>query len=177
MDFTNEMTKAVSSDDENHLRGTTLIVRCLRKTASEQIKKNPKWRTSNINCHSIARLISIFLEECRLVDGYLMGLHVNEEEKIFQLQHTCHSWIETPDKSIIDPYPMGLSSIGSVIIVPQNLPTYRCHGYNLYKETSEVKNHFDESVSWQSARSLKRLLRKNCPDEMIHSEAKYLSQL
>jgi hypothetical protein len=177
MNFANEMTNAVSSEDENHLITITLIARCLRIAHSEQKKKNPHWKHLIINCHSISRLISLFLTECRLVDGYLIGLQIDEGEGFFKVQHTCHSWIETPDKNIIDPYPMGIVSIGTAIVVPRELPNYQAHGYNLYREHPEVRDHFDERKSWKSALSFRRILQKNCSEEMIKRESNFLAQI
>jgi len=135
-----------------------------------------KWKMPIADCHSVARLLSIFIKDCAVVDGYLFGLGTVSENEL-GLQTTCHSWIVTPDKAIIDPWPMGIVIPGSAILVPTQQNIYCAHGSNLYHESSEVRNNFDVTDAWKRARTHKRILKKYCTAEIVDAEVDFLQKL
>lgn len=71
-----------------------------------------------MECHSISRLMSLVFKELTLVDGILIGLDLLPEENKVTVVHTHHSWLRTPDGAIIDPYPMGIISPTSALLIP-----------------------------------------------------------
>ena len=159
MYFSTQMSSSVSEGDHDLLYLTTLIMNCLEKSA-HQVQNNTtykKWHLPPINCHSASRLVSLFAEELTLVDGFLLGLRANDDDTLM-LQQTQHSWLVTPDKAIIDPWPMGIISPGNAILIPTVENDFVAHGSNLYYEDSSVREAFDSRKSWESAFTFKRIL-------------------
>jgi hypothetical protein len=128
---------------------------------------NQKWNVHDVDCHSLARLLSLIFPECKLVDGSLIGLKKGEEVEQFYIYRTDHSWIITPDSAIIDPYPMGIMPVGSVLLVPTVENSYNVHGSNRYEANPEIRSNFDVTDSWRRARSHLRTIRKYRTDEMV----------
>jgi len=132
-----------------------------------QREYNQKWSVHNVDCHSLARLLSLIFPECKLVDGSLIGLKKDKETKKFYICRINHSWIVTPDGAIIDPYPMGIMPVGSVLLVPTIENSYNAHGSNLYEVNPEIRSNFDVTDSWRRTISHLRTIRKYRTDEMV----------
>ena len=101
-------------------------------------------------CHEMPRAMSIIFPELKLVDGFYHGL-----EKVgdgFKLFLTEHSWLETPDGSIIDPYPVQAIS-GSQVILIATKGIYACCGAVMY-QPNEVGKKFHDCSSRRRARRL-----------------------
>ncbi len=165
MYFVNENLRAVTQNDTKLLYEVCIMLRTLCFIGGRKTKFNPKWSLVQLECHSIARLTSLIFKELRLIDGILLGLGLSEEKDKITVQYTYHSWLITPDGAIIDPYPMGLISTNSAVLIPTNNTRYSIHAGNLYREDSGVKNHFNVEQSWEKARSCIRTLRKHAKDE------------
>jgi hypothetical protein len=58
----------------------------------------------SFECHSIARAISMYIPELKLINGVYLGLEWKKPEsdkQVFSLTTCQHSWLLTPDGSII----------------------------------------------------------------------------
>lgn len=162
MFFSTSMTLSVSEGDRGLLYYTSLIMGCLEKSAHEitTSNKHVDWRFPTINCHSVARLVSTFSKELKLIDGFVYGVSQRENGE-FILQKTRHSWLKTTDEAIIDPWPMGVVSPGNALLVPTQKNVYNIHGSNLYKEDKLAREGFSVRKSWDTAFALKRILRQH----------------
>lgn len=176
MHFSTIMTKSISRRDERLLLEASLILRCLSFTGQKLRSEIENWILPKADCHSVARLLSMFMKDCEVVDGYLFGLG-NISENELGLQTTFHSWLVTPDKAIIDPWPMGIVIPGSAILVPTQQNVYCAHGSNLYHKSQEVLKEFDVSDAWRRARTHKRILKKYCTAEIVDAEVDFLQKL
>lgn len=177
MHFANAMTRATTAQDRQLLEEVTFglrslfIIGILKREAG-----NKKWKVRTVDCHAIARMLSIVLSECTLVDGLLYGLRPVGNGK-WSMFDTCHSWLVTPDGAIIDPYPMGIIAAGSALLIPTQSTSYSPHGSNLYEENPEVKEHFDVDDSWKRARSYVRILHKNMNAHLERTCTNYITDL
>jgi hypothetical protein len=164
--FTNITTKSVSEKDFCLMRNAVITLRVLLSINMKMVVTNKNWKYPGFDCHSVARFMSIIMTNCRLIDGYIIGL--NKEGDKYVSVTTNHSWITTPDNAIIDPYPMGVISTGSVILMPSNENIYNVHGSNLYvPDPVASRSRFSESDSWKNAFSYKRTIKKYSDDTMI----------
>ncbi len=160
MYFRSANTQAVTQQDEDLYMEVCIIIRTLFVIRDRQKITNSKWTLNPMECHSISRLISLIFKKLNLVDGYLIGLDLVPGENKVKLVHTNHSWLCTPDNAIIDPYPMGIISKTSALLLPTSGTIYCPHGGNLYHERNDVRNHFDVPKCWRNARSSLRSLKK-----------------
>jgi len=177
MIFTNANTIGTTEEDQGLLRQVTIALQCLFKITITQRECTKKWNVHNVDCHSLARLLSLIFSECKLVDGSLIGLKKGEGVEQFYLYRTNHSWIVTPDGAIIDPYPMGITPVGSVLLVPTIENSYNAHGSNLYEANPGIRLNFDVTDSWRRARSHLRTIRKYRTDEMVMRFAHSISEV
>lgn len=173
MYFVNENTRAVTDGDIELLHQVCIMLRALCFTGGVKVKTDPKWKIVQMECHSISRFLSLVFKELTLVDGILIGLDLLPEENKVTVANTNHSWLRTPDGAIIDPYPMGLISTTSALLIPTSQTRYCIHGGNLYHENLSVREHFDVAQCWRNARSclraFKRHARKEDLQEIIKS--------
>lgn len=173
MYFINENTKAVTDEDITLLHQVCIMLRTLCFMKGQKVKTNPEWKTVRVECHSVSRLMSLVFKELTLVDGILIGLDFIPTENKVTLAHTHHSWLRTPDGAIIDPYPMGLISTTSALLIPTSETRYCVHGGNLYHENPSIREHFNVAQCWRNAssclRSLKKHSRKEDMNEIIAS--------
>lgn len=160
MYFDNANKHAVTKQDENHLMQVCTILRTLCFIGGRQKTLDSRWDLRQIECHSISRLVSLIFKDLTLVDGYLIGLELVPGTRQVRIVRTNHSWLHTPDGAIIDPYPMGIISTTSALLLPKTGTVYCAHGGNLYHEETEVRNHFNVSKCWKNARSCLRSLKK-----------------
>lgn len=170
------MTRSVSSKDEELLLEASLIVRCLSLTGHSVKSSNQNWNLPVVDYHSISRLLSTFMKDCRLVDGYLIGI-VTSSERELSLQTTYHSWLTTPDNAIIDPWPMGIVSPGGAILIPTQKHTYNAHGSNLYYPDNNVREKFDVKNAWARAQTCRRILKNHCTEEIVGEAVDFISNL
>lgn len=161
MYFINENTKATTKQDQDILLQVCILLRTSCFLIGQQKKLNPKWDLIRMECHSVARFVSLIMKELTLIDGFIIGLHIKEGETKVSIAHTSHSWLITPDGAIIDPYPMGIISSTSALLIPTSNTRYCIHGANMYHKDSSVQKHFDVSRCWRNARSSLRALKKN----------------
>lgn len=163
---------SVTSADIDFLKSVCLVLRLFSLTIAGK-KKNPEDRKRIINCHSVARLVHLFLPELAVVDGDILGIRSDNKKELYSLQATTHSWVRTPDGNIIDPYPMGIMSINSALLIPHTISPYQIHGFNQYREMPDVaRQHFDEEKSWDDARFFNREIKEFIPEDKIQAEAR-----
>lgn len=161
MYFVNQNTKAVTENDLKLLYQVCTLLRTFCFVGGKQQEKNPQWSAVRMECHSVARMVSlIFKNDLVLVDGTLLGLGLIPEENRVRIEHTHHSWLRTPDGAIIDPYPMGLIATTLALLIPTSDTAYCIHGGNLYHENPSVREYFDVTQCWKNARSALRTLKK-----------------
>lgn len=110
-------------------------------------------------CHSICRAIAKAMPSLRLVDGNYMGLQKipNEGSFGFELRYAAHSWLETPDEAIIDPYPVGILAANPVLVV--NKGQYAPFGGQLYVADPRVTAEISTRKTWRKAETFYRLLQ------------------
>jgi len=168
MYFANENTNAVTEKDFSLLQQVCIMLRTLCFMGGRKIKTNSEWKIVQMECHSVSRLISLVFKELTLVDGILIGLDLIPVENKVSVVHTHHSWLRTPDGAIIDPYPMGLISTTSALLIPTSETRYCVHGGNLYHENPSVREHFDVAQCWRNARSCLRSLKKHSRKEDLN---------
>lgn len=77
-----------------------------------------------LNCHVVTRLIARYIPEVRVIDGwYYMGWSKRNESGMCANSHCSHSWLlSSSGKTLIDPYPVDLVALGTVVSTPVFLP-------------------------------------------------------
>lgn len=165
MYFVNETTKAVTDKDLTFLRQICVLLRTLCFVNGRQKKTNPHFATVQMECHSIARLLSLIFKELTLIDGVIVGFDLLPEQGKVTPVQTYHSWLITPDGAIIDPYPMGLIATTSALLIPTSNTRYCVHGGNFYHKNPRVREQFSSAECWRNARSCLRTLRKYSREE------------
>lgn len=165
MYFKNENTEAVTEQDISLHHEVCIMLRTLCFVGGRKVKTNSQWRVIEMECHSISRLMSLVFKELTLVDGILIGLDLLPEENKVTMVHTNHSWLRTPDGAIIDPYPMGIISSTTALLVPTSKTRYCVHGGNYYHENPSVRDRFNVAQCWRNARSCLRSLKKHSREE------------
>lgn len=175
MHFSNDSTRSITSKDKQLLRHVSFMMRSFFLITVRKRIENKDWNIHFVDCHSISRLISKLITDCTLIDGYLIGMKF--QGNTVRLIDTCHSWIRTPDGAIIDPYPMGVISPSSVLLIPTTENIYTAHGAEMYREDRGVQKHFDVANSWRRAYSHLRILRKNFDDQINNEVVEYITEL
>ena len=160
MYFVTDTTQSVTHADHMLLGHVCATLRALCDVGARHTEANPHWSMLDIDCHTIARLISRIFPELTLVDGYIIGLDIKSSNDTIPTVNTDHSWLQTPDQAIIDPYPMGLISTTGALLIPTSGTKFVAHGSNLYQEDKSVRSRFNAEEKWREARSCMRLLRK-----------------
>ena len=102
-----ENIKSVTERDKKFLRAIALVLDDLFKVAVEE-SGLPK-----CNCHSICRALAIIIPQLKVVDGLFLGLSQKKSSKAVRANH---SWLLTPDRAIIDPYPVGIISMSPLLV-------------------------------------------------------------
>lgn len=77
----------------------------------------------------------------------------------FRTEYTYHSWLETPDKSIIDAYPVGFMSCNPILVITKG-PQSSCGG-ELYIEDEETIRKFINRRTYRKSLILADLIRKS----------------
>ena len=77
-----------------------------------------------INCHTITRLIARNIPELKVVDGWFYSTCPSREHPEKWNVYSCsHSWLITPSGgTIIDPYPLNLVAVGTIVAIPTQIP-------------------------------------------------------
>lgn len=73
--------------------------------------KKCKLHGVGVECHTIARAVALAIPELKLVDGVVLGHSLTGK-----IPFRYHSWLVTPDKAIIDPYPCHHITIGPLLV-------------------------------------------------------------
>lgn len=174
MYFVNPTTKAVTNADIQHLFDVCTLLKSQCLIDKKLTQTNKKWRFEAINCHSLTRFISIVFKELKVVDGTLVGLEIDLDANRANIKRTNHSWLETPDGNIIDPYPQGIISTTSALLIPTSGTCYCVHGGNLYQKELTIEGAFDLTEAWKIARSRFRTMKTYLEDEQVAEAAKGL---
>jgi hypothetical protein len=95
-----------------------------------------------LNCHSIARACAMLVPELKVIDGFYLPLRIDPKVAQPWWERTIrHSWLETPDKAIIEPYP-----VGYMTFFPAMLPSAEknqdslAHSYTPYEPIARIAN-------------------------------------
>jgi hypothetical protein len=120
----------------------------------EYVSKLPKSYNPSMNCHSICRALARCVPEVKVVDGLYLGMECQrngDPDHIGIILRNCnHSWLITPDRAIIDPYPVGII-ITNPILIGQKGPR-TVFGHQMYfpdpRVTSKImtRNIYRESI-------------------------------
>jgi hypothetical protein len=106
--------------------------------------------------------ISQVIPKLKCIHGFLVGLRrkdkVNDDIK-FMTEYTYHSWLKTPDGSIIDPYPVGFISCNPVLVITTG-PQSSCGG-ELYIEHEDTIKKFINRKMYRKSLILADLIRKS----------------
>jgi hypothetical protein len=126
----------------------------------------PVRRRFGLECHSVCRALALIVPELKVVDGWHFGLEKHDGtsgrfrpgEK---LRHTAcpHSWLETPDETIIDPHPIGYLSAGPVIVVTRGV--YASFAANFYSADNIVTESKVKTGTIRRSRLLANLMRES----------------
>ena len=109
------------------------------------------------NCHSMVRGIAHVCPHLKYRSGYYWGFEGSPPDDVCWLQME-HSWFETPDKAIIDPYPMQAHAKCEVILVSTEGQTEQLGG-NCYKAHDDLLIEFGQVGVWQQAQKFVELHR------------------
>lgn len=91
---------------------------------------HPKPR-SMFNCHVISRGLAIVVPNLKVIDGLYVGCRKFNPGTMTVDSELCeHSWLQTPNGNIIEPYPVGCASITPIIVI--NSGPLRPYGGGLY---------------------------------------------
>ena len=159
MYFVNETTEAVTKEDNALHLQVCIMLRAFCFVGARQARTNPNWSMLQVDCHAIARVISLIFKNLTLVDGYIIGLRINPGENTATIVHTDHSWLRTPSGAILDPYPMGLISTTSALLIPTTGTRYTAHGSNFYHENAKVQSGFDVTYELDGVQKVVRMDR------------------
>ena len=155
-----EHLKVITDNDENFLLGVTTLLREYGKYG-QHIKKtlNAKWNIV-VECHSICRAISHLLPLLKVVDGKYIGMMFPEIDGKTQIQFAeCdHSWLVTPDGSILDPYPVGVFTVAPLLVISSG--KYQPFGKNMYMPHAKTTNEVITRKVWRQSRMLARYMKK-----------------
>jgi len=104
----------------------------------EYIANLPHRRRLNFECHPIARAISLVIPELKLVNGNYLGLRLScaKGKRALILKQCRHSWLVTPDGAILDPYPVGFTTMDVVLVATKG--PYKHFGGALYWPNENV---------------------------------------
>lgn len=124
LDFLEKVTKAFFQILYN--------IAVVRKT-KKRIKIAP-------TCHEVSRAMNIIFSDLKLVSGYYHGLEKTENG--FRIILTEHSWLETPDGSILDPYPVQAIS-GSQVLLIATKGMYASCGSIMYQQDKDGEGFYN----------------------------------
>ena len=164
MIFNSTFTKSVTKKDtEIWVRVMDLLLH-----VGDYLRKFPKEYHFVFECHTIARALAMHIDSVKVVDGHFLGLEPFEGGKPgeFIIVPCDHSWLITPDASIIDPYPVGFMTSNPIVISKGN--KYSSWGYEFYQQNSVVTH----SVSGRDLSRKSQLLARY----MGQAEAEATSQ-
>ena len=123
----------------------------------EYISKLSTCERLSFECHSIARAISMEVPELQLVNGCYYGLEWSETGGV-QLIGCDHSWLVTPDKAILDSYPVGFVTDDVVLVVATG--DYSPFGQGLYRPDEKISPDINLKEVWRKSEVLFRLIQE-----------------
>lgn len=115
----------------------------------------------NFECHSISLAISRIIPQLTCIHGLLIGMVKSEcpdtKEQILRFAPTIHSWLLTPDGSVIDAYPVGFMSCNPVLVITRGQPSYS--GGMFYKPDKNVGPKYITREIYRKSVVLEKLFR------------------
>ncbi|MEO8638271.1 MAG: hypothetical protein ABI430_05240 [Candidatus Taylorbacteria bacterium] len=157
MIFNSVLMKAVTQNDKNlWLKVMDTIFR-----ATNYIRSFPDKHRCVVECHSICRALGLHIPELKVVDGSFLGLETRavDNGREFDVRCCDHSWLLTPDKAIIDPYPVGII-VTNPVLIPAN-GKYKWWGKECYiADHSVAKRVVDRDLVRKSS-ILLRFIRES----------------
>lgn len=97
------------------------------------------------SCHSICRALALTIPELTVVDGVYISLSAapsKDAESDYWYDNfgaTTHSWLVTPDRAIIEPYPVGVIALSPLLIPTRNKAPESGAGLYVPKPTVTAK--------------------------------------
>jgi argonaute-like protein implicated in RNA metabolism and viral defense len=108
----------------------------------------------------ICEVLGKHIKELKVMYGYQRGfIDYNEKRKRkIKMEHLRHSWLETPDGAIIEPYPPGFLSL-QPLLYPKRCK-FSTYGHSLYVPHQQVREKvMDEKLKRYIGNLHKRLKR------------------
>lgn len=114
-------------------------------------------RRIRYECHSICQAVKWAVPELTLTHGRYLGIDLfkKEENYEYDIRNCRHSWLKTPDDTIIDPYPVGFLTVNPVIIGKSD---FGCFGRAFYFEQPDVIREIKYREIWKKARRMYELM-------------------
>jgi hypothetical protein len=128
------MSKITSSDAKLRAQAELLC-----SLACDYRKKRPDRDKLIFYCHPTARMLAFYMKNLKLVDGWFLGLKFKKRpdgKTVYSVKGCQHSWLVTPDGTILDPCPIGFKQGGALLVVSRG--KHVCYGSNLYLPDSAV---------------------------------------
>lgn len=90
------------------------------------------------NCHAICRAIAQILPELSVITGGLTGYKENPDiPGVLMIRTSGHSWLQTPDGALIDPYPVGFITWRPVMFPTNQDSIFPAFGASMYNSKFE----------------------------------------
>jgi hypothetical protein len=157
-----QMIYAQESFDRTTLADRDMLWRIgdLMWRARDAVENGSEGRLKAVfECHSICRALVLEIGDgsIRYVDGELVGLEIASDLSV--KWHACtHTWLETKDGSIIDPYPVGIISMAPLLVTRGGI--YGPFTTTRYRPLPEVAREISNRLTWRKARVLQGLFRE-----------------
>ena len=132
-------------------------VRLITFSTRRYMSKLSIWDKFSFECHSIARAISMEVPELKLVSGCYYGLEWSNTREV-RLVECDHSWLVTPDKAILDPYPVGFVTDDVVLVVANGV--YTPFGQGLYRPDEKISPDINIKEIWRKSQVIFQFIQE-----------------
>lgn len=146
------------------------VMGLMAHAARAQMAHAHKGRMS-FECHSICHGIGLVARKLKVIDGDFLGLRKVPREDLFidshlhELTVCSHSWLETPDGAIIDPYPVGFLTFMPVLVASRG--EYEPYGKGLYSPNPEVTRRIYTAAMHRKSKVFAGLIRRGAEMERV----------
>jgi len=156
MIYAQESYDRTTQDDRDMLIRVGDLMWRARSVRAEKMKGRER---TIFECHSICRalVLEIGNNAIHYVDGQLVGLEIGGDCSV-KLHECTHTWLETKDGSIIDPYPVGIMAMSPLLITRGGI--YGPFTTTRYRPNPGVTAEVSNRLTWRKARVLQGLFRE-----------------
>jgi hypothetical protein len=114
---------------------------------------------SPVNCHVICEVLGKHIKDVKVIYGYYRGFkdYTEKDKRKTKMEYLNHSWLETPEGAIIEPYPPGFLTL-QPLLYPKGC-NYSAYGYNSYVPHSLVKQSVMDKELRRRIRNFSRRLK------------------